>query len=156
MEKKRITKKRVNVQMKIIDPEYQLQSPITLSGSTNPHNSEFSIGFNKYFVLYSNNFAGNLSTYWRAGVTKIRCFNDETFVGEISFYANSEVRDGGYIGPGNIIYIEYPIEKFGEILNILRTFTGLQLLFVERDQQGTPLPHAFGSIATFTKKSTGV
>jgi len=120
-----------------------------------PHNGEFTVEFNKFLVVYSNNFEGNLSSPWRAGSTSIDCYKDGNFVGVISFYETAENMGGGYISASGIVVVEYPIEEFENVLRILKTFNNLSLLFVEKDDQGTPLAHKVGAVMTFQMKNIG-
>jgi hypothetical protein len=120
-----------------------------------PHNGEYTVDFNKYIVVYSNNFEGNLSSPWRAGCTSIDCYKDGNFVGVISFYETAENMGGGYVAGNGIVVIEYPIEEFENVLRILKTFHNLSLLFVERDNSGAPLAHRIGAVMSFQMKSIG-
>ena len=85
-----------------------------------PHNGEYTVEFNKYLVVYSNNFDGNLSSPWRAGCTSIDCYKDGNFVGVISFYECEENMGGGYVAGNGVVVIEYPIEEFENVLRILK------------------------------------
>jgi hypothetical protein len=120
-----------------------------------PQNGETTVDFNKYIVVYSNNFDGNLSSPWRAGGTSIDCYKDGNFVGVISFYETSENMGGGYVAGNGIVVIEYPIEEFENVLRILKTFNTLSLLFVERDNAGAPLAHRIGAVMSFQAKNIG-
>ncbi len=120
-----------------------------------PHNGEYTVDFNKYIVVYSNNFDQNLSSMWRAGCTSIDCYKDDAFVGVIAFYETAENMGGGYVDANGVVVVEYPIEEFENIMRILKTFTQLSLLFVERDNAGTPLAHPVGGVMTFQHKSIG-
>jgi hypothetical protein len=119
------------------------------------YNGELRVAFNKYNVVYSNNVTGNLWSQWRAGQTCINCYNDDNYVGVISFYETTERMYGGYIGPFGTVVVEYPISEFEDIMRILKNFTDLSLLFVERDSNGNPLAHPVGAVMTFEKKSIG-
>ncbi len=116
---------------------------------------EHTVDFNKYIVVYSNNFDGNLSSTWRAGETSISCYKDDAFVGVISFYESAERMGGGYIDANGVFVVEFPVEKFGDIMRTLKTFSSLSLLFVEKDLSGTPLAHRVGALMTFQKKLIG-
>ena len=120
-----------------------------------PHNGEYTIEFNKYLVVYSNNFDQNLSSPWRAGGTSIDCYKDGNFVGVISFYETAENMGGGYVASNGVVVIEYPIEEFENVMRILKTFNNLYLLFVERDNAGVPLAHRIGAVMSFQQKSIG-
>ena len=120
-----------------------------------PRNGEYTVEFNKYLVVYSNNFDGNLSSPWRAGCTSIDCYKDGNFVGVISFFECEENMGGGYVASNGVVVIEYPIEEFENVMRILKTFNNLYLLFVERDNAGTPLAHRIGAVMTFQQKSVG-
>jgi len=133
--------------------EYSEAAPRPLPVSS--HNGEYTVAFNQYNVVYSNNLQGNLSSPWRAGATSIGCYKDGNFVGVICFYNTAERMGGGYVDANGVVVIEYPIEKFEDVMRILRTFTNLSLLFVERDLQGNPLAHRVGAIMTFQKKPIG-
>jgi hypothetical protein len=126
-------------------------TPLTLSS----RNGECSVEFNKYIVVYSNNVVGNLSSSWRAGETSIGCYKDQQFVGSIVFYETHENMNGGYVDPNGVIVMEFPIDRFEDVMRILKTFSNLYLLFVERDQQGVPLAHPVGAIMTFAGKLIG-
>jgi hypothetical protein len=119
------------------------------------YNGELRVPFNKYNVVYSNNVTGNLWSQWRAGQTCISCYNGDSYVGVISFYETTENMHGGYIGPFGTVVIEYPISEFEDVMRILKTFTDLSLLFVERDTNGNQLPHPVGAVMTFQKKPIG-
>ncbi len=119
------------------------------------HGGERSVQFNKYIVVYSNNFDGNLSSSWRAGGTSISCYMDDAFVGVIAFYESAETMGGGYVDAHGVIVMEFPVEKFGDIMRALKTFSSLHLLFVEKDLSGTPLAHPVGALMTFQKKPIG-
>jgi hypothetical protein len=119
------------------------------------HNGEYTVEFNKYLVVYSNNYEGNLSSPWRAGGTSIDCYKDGNFVGVISFYETAEKMGGGYAAANGIVVVEYPIEEFENVSRILRTFNNLYLLFVERDMNGAPLAHKIGAVMTFQMKNIG-
>ncbi len=116
---------------------------------------EHTVDFNKYIVVYSNNFDGNLSSMWRAGETSISCYKDDAFVGVISFYESAERMSGGYIDANGVIVIEFPVEKFADIMRVLKSFGSLSLLFVEKDQTGKFLAHPVGALMTFQKKLIG-
>ncbi len=116
---------------------------------------ERSAQFNKYVVVYSNNFDGNLSSSWRAGTTSISCYMNDAFVGLLSFYESAENMGGGYIDANGVIVIEFPVEKFGDVMKVLKAFSSLYLLFVEKDSTGTPLAHPVGALMTFQKKPIG-
>ena len=116
---------------------------------------ERSVEFNKYIVVYSNNFDGNLSSTWRAGGTSIGCYMDDAFVGVIAFYESAETMRGGYIDAHGVIVMEFPIDRFEDIMRILKTFSSLYLLFVEKDLTGTSLAHPVGALMTFQKKPIG-
>jgi hypothetical protein len=118
-------------------------------------NGENSVEFNKYIVVYSNNVTGNLSSPWRAGCTSIDCYKDDKFVGVISFYQTAEKMHGGYIDGNGVIVVEYPIGEFEDVMLVLRSFTNLYLLFVEKDLAGTRLAHPVGAVMTFQKKPIG-
>ncbi|MGB7538025.1 MAG: hypothetical protein WBM17_05770, partial [Anaerolineales bacterium] len=120
-----------------------------------PHNGEYTVDFNKYIVVYSNNFDQNLSSPWRAGGTSIDCYKDGNFVGVISFYEAAENMGGGYVAGNGIVVIEYPIEEFENVMRILKSFNQLSLLFVERDNAGVPLAHRIGAVMSFQQKSIG-
>jgi hypothetical protein len=120
-----------------------------------PHNGEYTVDFNKYLVVYSNNFDQNLSSPWRAGCTSIDCYKDGNFVGVISFYESAENMGGGYVSGNGIVVVEYPIEEFENVMRILKTFNNLSLLFVERDNAGVPLAHRIGAVMTFQMKNIG-
>ena len=120
-----------------------------------PHNGEYTVDFNKYIVVYSNNYEGNLSSRWRAGCTSIDCYKDGNFVGVISFYECNENMGGGYVAGNGVVVVEYPIEEFENVLRILKTFNNLSLLFVERDTSGAPLAHKVGAVMTFQMKNIG-
>lgn len=120
------------------------------------HNGEYSVDFNKYIVVYSNNVTGNLGSTWRAGETSIDCYKNDKFVGVICFYETTERMHGGYIDSNGVVVIEYPIREFKDIMRILKTFNNLSLLFVERDLNGTPLTHPVGAVMTFQQKQIGV
>jgi hypothetical protein len=120
------------------------------------HNGEYTIDFNKYNVVYSNNVTGNLWSPWRAGNTSIDCYKDDKFVGVISFYETRENMRGGYMGGNGVVVIEYPISEFEDIMRILKTFTNLSLLFVDRDLNGNLLTHPVGAVMTFQMKPIGV
>lgn len=120
------------------------------------HNGEYGVEFNKYNVVYSNNVTGNLSSPWRAGMTCIDCYKDGNFVGVISFYETRENMHGGYIAGNGVVVVEYPISEFEDIMCILKTFTNLNLLFVERDSNGNLLTHPVGAVMTFQMKPIGV
>jgi hypothetical protein len=119
------------------------------------HNGEISAQFNKYMLVYSNNFTGNLGSPWRAGGTSIGCYQDDKFVGTIAFYVTAERMHGGYVDPNGVIVVEYPIERFEDVMRTLKTFNNLYLLFVENDNQGTPLAHPVGAVMTFEMKPIG-
>jgi len=119
------------------------------------HNGEYTVEFNKYIVVYSNNYEGNLSSPWRAGGTSIDCYKDGNFVGVISFYECAECMSGGYVAANGIVVVEYPIEEFENVLRILKTFNNLSLLFVEKDDQGAPLAHRIGAVMTNQMKNIG-
>jgi hypothetical protein len=120
-----------------------------------PHNGEYTVDFNKYIVVYSNNFQGNLSSRWRAGCTSIDCYKDGNFVGVIAFYETAENMGGGYVAGNGVVVVEFPIEEFENIMRILKRFSQLSLLFVERDNQGALLAHKVGGIMTFQMKNIG-
>jgi hypothetical protein len=120
------------------------------------HNGEYTVEFDSYSVLYSNNVTGNLGSSWRAGGTSISCYKDNQFVGLITFYETTERMSGGYVDANGVVVIEYPIREFHDIMRILKTFSNLYLLFVKRDTDGVPLPHPVGALMTFQQKPIGV
>jgi hypothetical protein len=128
---------------------------VPFPGLRRVQNGEISVDFNKYNVVYSNNFEGNLSSEWRAGVTDIDCYKDGNFVGVISFYETAENMGGGYVDANGVVVIEYPIEEFENVMRLLKTFNNLSLLFVEKDDQGAPLAHRIGAVMTFQMKNIG-
>ncbi len=154
------------VKAKSVKAELQLDVSMERRKSVNPkltygpllqrtHNGEFEVGFNKYVVGYSNNFEGNLLSPWRAGMTSINCYQDNTYVGAIYFFETAENFCGGYISSNGIVVMEFPIEEFENILRILRKFNNLVLRFVENDDDGTPLAHRIGAVMTDQQKSIG-
>jgi hypothetical protein len=118
-------------------------------------NGELTVDFNQYIVVYSNNVAGNQESMWGAGGTTIACYKDGTFVGDIVFYETHENLNGGYIDANGVVVLEYPIGRFEEVLQILKTFSSLSLLFVERDNQGVLLAHPVGAIMMFANRPIG-
>jgi hypothetical protein len=112
---------------------------------------ERTVAFNRYMVVYSNNFDGNLSSAWRAGSTLISCYQNTTFVGTITFYSTGERMNGGYVDANGVVVVEYPISSFTDVLHLLQTSTSLNLLFVERDLNGNPLSHRVGAVMVNTK-----
>ena len=153
-------KKKLSPNKKVkADVPRSVRSDILLANLTplqpHNHNGEHTIEFNKYIVVYSNNFGANLSSPWRAGETSINCYKDDKYVGCIVFYESAERLRGGYIDANDVVVIEYPIDKFEDIMRILKTFISLYLLFVEKDSQGTPLAHPVGAVMTFQKKPIG-
>jgi len=144
-------KKKALVKKEISDILCSTFTPLTASSQ----NGEHTVEFNKYIVVYSNNFSGNLQSSWRAGETSISCYKDDQFVGVIDFYKTNETMNGGYVAGNGVVVIEYPIAKFEDVMRILKTFNNLYLLFVERNYQGVPLSHRIGAIMTFAKKPIG-
>lgn len=153
MEKKTSAKSRKTVVEKKPASDI-LRSKFSPLASGSRH-GELTVDFNKYIVVYGNNVAGNQQSMWRAGGTGIACYKDDTFVGDIVFYETHETLNGGYIDANGVVVLEYPIGRFGEILQILKTFSSLSLLFVESDNQGAPLAHPVGAIMTFAMKPIG-
>ena len=145
------TAKKIPVKREIHD--VLVSPPIPLGSG--PHNGEFDVEFNKYIVVHSNNVVGNQQSPWRAGCTCIDCYKDDTFVGVIAFYETKENMNGGYIDPNGVIVVEYPIARFADVMQVLKTFSSLYLIFVERDYQGAFLQHPVGGIMTFAKKPIG-
>lgn len=123
--------------------------------AASPHNGEVDVEFNKYIVVYSNNVTGNQQSVWRAGGTCISCYKDDAFVGVITFYETRENMNGGYIDANGVLVVEYPMSRFADVMQVLKTFSNLYLMFVQRDHQGALLPHPVGGLMTFAKKSIG-
>ena len=109
---------------------------------------ETTVEFNRYMTIYSNNFAGKLSSRWRAGMTSISCYKDSQFVGAIYFYPDPASMPDNYKDPNGVLGLSYPLSSFQVIMELLEQKGPLYLLLVERDEQNNPLKPPVGAVMT--------
>jgi hypothetical protein len=109
---------------------------------------ENTVEFNRYMIVYSNNFTGNLSSRWRAGMTGISCYKDTQFVGAVYFYPDPASMPASYKDPDGVLCLNYPLSSFHDALSLLEQKGPLCLLLVERDEQNNPLNPPVGAIMT--------